>query len=120
MCISINCVDNQSRKSIPILVNINSNENVFYPFTDNVNKCGGSCNIIDDSHAWVCVPNKLKNVNLQVFKSVSRENEIRFLIQHEWCECKSRLNESACSVKQKLNPYKLLVWVQGIRWFEFL
>ena len=109
MCISINCVDNQSRKSIPILVNINSNENVFYPFTDNVNKCGGSCNITDDSHAWVCVPNKLKNVNLQVFKSISRENEIRFLIQHEWCECKSRLNESACSVKQKLNPYKLSV-----------
>ena len=37
----------------------NSNEN-FYSFTVSVNKCGRSCNIIDDPYAWVCAPNKVK------------------------------------------------------------
>ena len=33
------------------LVGINSNEPLFYPFTVSVNKCGGSCNAIDDQYA---------------------------------------------------------------------
>ena len=32
----------------PTLVNINFNEPLFYPFTVNVNKYGGSCNTIDN------------------------------------------------------------------------
>ena len=43
------------------LVDINSDKTLFYPFIDNVNKCGGSRNTLDDPYAWVCVPNKVKN-----------------------------------------------------------
>ena len=35
----------------PILVDINSNENLFYPFTVSVKKCGRSCITIDDPYA---------------------------------------------------------------------
>ena len=43
-----------------ILVGINSNETLFYLFTVSGNKCGGSCNTIDDPYAQVGVPNKVK------------------------------------------------------------
>ena len=56
-CVSLN---NQSYQARQKLVDINSNETLFYPFTANVNKCGGSCNTIDDLHARVCILNKVK------------------------------------------------------------
>ena len=31
---------------------------------------------------------------------MSAVNEIRFLVQHETCECKCTLNESVCNSKQ--------------------
>ena len=54
-------LNNQSCQARPTLVDINSDETLFYPFVDNVNKCGGSRNTIDDAYAWVCVPNKVIN-----------------------------------------------------------
>ena len=40
-------------------------------------------NTIDDSHVWVCVSDKVKNVNVEVFDLISRVSEI----QHELCVC---------------------------------
>ena len=37
------------------------------------------------------------------FDLISRVNEARFLVQHEWCECKCRLNEIVCNSKKKWN-----------------
>ena len=31
-----------------------------------VKSCSGSCNTIDDPYTWVCVPNKIKNINVKV------------------------------------------------------
>ena len=56
-CVSLN---NRSCQTRPILVNINSNQPLYCPFTFSVNKCGGSCNTIIDSCAQACVPNKVK------------------------------------------------------------
>ena len=61
-CVSLN---NQTCKARPTLVNINSDETLFYPFTVTVNKCGGSFITTDDSYSRVCVSNKLKNLNLK-------------------------------------------------------
>ena len=33
-------------------------------------------------------------------------NKTQFLVQHESCECKCRLNESACNSNQKWNQNK--------------
>ena len=96
-CVSLNNKPCQTR---PTIVNLNSNETLFYQFPVSVNKCAGSCNTIDDQYARVSVPNKVKNVNVKVFNLMSGVNE-RFLVQHESCECKCGLNEGACNSKQK-------------------
>ena len=38
---------------------------LFYSFTVSVNKCGGSWYITDDRYAPVCIPNKVKSVNIK-------------------------------------------------------
>ena len=51
----------------PTLINVNSDKTRFCPFTVSINKCGESCNIINNPYAGVCVPNKAKNMNVKVF-----------------------------------------------------
>ena len=46
-------LNNRPCQARPTLVNINSDETLFYPFTESVDKCGGSCNTIDDQYARV-------------------------------------------------------------------
>ena len=48
--------------------------NSFFPYTFSVNKCGGSCNIVDDPCARDYVPNKVENVNAKVFYLMSMIN----------------------------------------------
>ena len=55
--------------------------------------CGESCSFIDDHYTRVCVPNKVKNINVKVFNLMLWVNETRFLIQNESNECKCGLNE---------------------------
>ena len=52
-CISMN---SQACKVIPEIVNVNSNEPVFYPFSIKTSKCSGSCSNINDPYAKICVP----------------------------------------------------------------
>ena len=47
-CISMN---NQEYKVRPEIVNVNSDEPVFYPFSSKTSKCSGSCNNINDPYA---------------------------------------------------------------------
>ena len=53
-------LNNQLYQARVTPVNKNSDETLFYPFTTNGNKCGGSCNTIDDPYALVCALNKVK------------------------------------------------------------
>ena len=55
---SMSCVSmtNQECKVRPQIVNVNSNEPVFFPFRIKTSKCSGSCNNINDTHAKICVP----------------------------------------------------------------
>ena len=78
-------------------MHVNSIETVFYSFTVSVNRCGGSCSTADDTYARVCVLDKVKSMNVIVFSLILWVNETRVLVQHESCECKCGLNESACN-----------------------
>ena len=53
-------MNNQVRKVRPEIINVNSNEPVFYPFSIKTNKCNGSCNIINDPYAKICVSDVVK------------------------------------------------------------
>ena len=63
-CISMN---NQACKVRPEIINVNSNEPVFYPFSIKTSKCRGSCNSINDPYTKICVPDAVKNLNVKVF-----------------------------------------------------
>ena len=56
------------------IININTNEPVFYPYGIKINKCKGSCNTINDPYAKLCVPDTIKNINSKVFNLMSRTN----------------------------------------------
>ena len=77
-CASLN---NHLCKAKPTLVNLNSSETLFYPFTVSVNKRVGSCNTIDDPYARVCVPIKAKNMTIKISNLMPGVNETRFLVQ---------------------------------------
>ena len=62
-CISMN---NQACKLRPGIINVNSNEPVFYPFSIKTSKCSGSCNNINDPYAKICVPDVANNLSIKV------------------------------------------------------
>ena len=76
-CISMN---NQACKVRPEIVNVNSNEAVFYPFSIKTSKCSGSCNNINDPYAKICVPDVVKDLNVKVFNLMFRTNKTRHKI----------------------------------------
>ena len=71
-CVSMN---NQECKIRSELINVNTNEPTFYPYSIAINKCKGSCNTINDPYAKLCVPDIIKNINVKVFNLMSRTNE---------------------------------------------
>ena len=102
-CISIN---NQECKIRPEIININSYEPAFYPFSIKTSKCSGNCNNINDPYAKMCVPDAVKNLNVKVFNLMSGSNETRHIKWHETCKCKCRLDASVCNNKQHWNDDK--------------
>ena len=99
-------MNNQACKVRPEIVNVNSNEPVFYPFSIKASKCSGSCNNINDPYAKICVPDVVKDLNVKVFNLMSRTNETRHIKWHETCKCKCRLDASVCNNKQRWNDDK--------------
>ena len=99
-------MNNQACKVRPEIINVNSNEPVFYPFSIKTSKCSGSCNNINDPYAKICVPDVVKDLNVKVFNLMWRTNETRHIKWHETCECKCRLDASVCNNKQRWNDDK--------------
>ena len=99
-------MNNQECKIRPEMININTNEPVFYPHIIKINKCKGSCNIINDPYAKICVPDNIKNTNVKVFNLMSRTNETRHIKWHKTCKCRCRLDASICNNKQRWNDGK--------------
>ena len=104
-CISMN---NQECKVRPQIVNVNSDEPVFFPFSIKTSKCSGSFYNINDPHAKLCVPDVVKNINLKVFNLMSRTDKARQIEWHETCKCKCRLDATVCNNKQRWNKDKCL------------
>ena len=75
-CVSMN---NQECKIRPEIININSNEPLFYPYSVKISKCSGSCNNINDTYSKLCPPGVVKNINIKVFNLMSKINETRHI-----------------------------------------
>ena len=68
---SLKCAsaNNQECKVRPEIININSNELLFYPYSININKCSGSCNKINDPYSKMCVPDVVKNIVITLIRN---------------------------------------------------
>ena len=93
-------MNNQEYKVRPEVLDSNSNEPSFYPYSILVKKWSVSCNNINDPYTKLCVPDAVKGMNIKLFNLMSKINETRRLSWHETCTCKSRLNPSVCYNKQ--------------------
>ena len=102
-CISMN---NQECKVRPKIVNVNSIEPLFYPFSIKTSRCSGSCNNMNNPHAKICVPDVVKYLNIKVFNLMPWTNKTRYIKWHETCKCKCRLDSSVCNTKQRWNKNK--------------
>ena len=117
---------NQESKVRPEIINVNSNEPVFYPFSIKTSKCSGSHSSINDPYAKICVPNVIKDLNVKVFNLMSRTNETRHIKWRETCKCKYRLDASVFNNKQRWNNDKCQceckelidkgIWDKGYIW----
>ena len=78
---SLSCISmtNQECKLKPQIINVNSDEPVFYPFSINTRRCSGSCNNINYPYVKICLPDVVKNLNDKVFNLTSRTNKTRHI-----------------------------------------
>ena len=70
---------NQECKVTPKIVDINSNNPIFYPYSVKINKCSGNGDNINDPYAKICVPDTVKDLNVKVFNLMSKTNETKFI-----------------------------------------
>ena len=83
-------LNNQECRIRPQVVNMNSKESIFFPFSIRTSKFSGSCNNINNPQAKLCVPDIVKNLNVKVFNLMSRTSETRHIKWRETCKCKCR------------------------------
>ena len=62
----LECVlmNNQECKVRSEIVNVNSNDPLFYPFSIKISKCSGSFSNINDPYAKLCVTDVVKSLNI--------------------------------------------------------
>ena len=104
---TLECLSVINRECMPrpkiIDVNEGVGEALFYPYNVLVNIRSGSCDMLDDPMAKLCVLNVVKRVNMKVYNFLMRLNETRNVLWHESCKCVCRLNSSVCNSKQIWN-----------------
>ena len=66
-------VNNQECKVRPTIIN----NDLFYPFSIEANKCSVNCNSINDPYFKECVPDVIKNMNLKAFDMATWTNQTR-------------------------------------------
>ena len=59
----------------PFLIDLNQVKFKYYPFMIILDKCNGSCNTISEISGRICIPDKIENVNLNVFNFITRIKE---------------------------------------------
>ena len=74
---SIECfsANNQEFKIRTEIINLNTNEPLFYTYSIKINRCKRSRNTINDPYAKICVPDQTKNTNVKAFNLMSRANQ---------------------------------------------
>ena len=102
-CVSMN---NKKCKIRSEIINVNSSEPVFYPYSITIYKCKSSCNTVNEPYAKLCVSDIIKNINVKVFNLMVKTDETRHIEWHKTCKCKCKLDASISDNKQRWNENK--------------
>ena len=70
-------MSNPACKATPEIININSNNPIFYPFNTKLSKFSGKCNNVNDPHAKICAPDVVKDLNVKLFNSMFLSCHVR-------------------------------------------
>ena len=102
---SLECMSMINKKCMarPKIIDVNTNDPVFYPYSIKVNKCSGSCNSINKPYGKICIPNIIKKINVKVLNLISKSNETKQIVWHETCKCVCKLSSAICNTKQIWN-----------------
>ena len=57
-----------------------------------------NCNTLTDLSNEVCVPNKTKDLHLNVFHMLTGIDETKILIKHILCKCTCQFDGSKCNL----------------------
>ena len=105
-CVSLN---NRKGNIHPTLINLHPNnysqEFHYYLFSVKLDICVWRCNIIIDLSNKVCIPNKTKDLNPNIFKMITGINESKTLTKHISCECKCKFD------REKVEYQQMSMWV---------
>ena len=99
-CVSSN---NESCMIRLCLIDLNPLGCKYYPFMISLDKYSGSSNSVDDLSTKICVPNKMKDINVTIFNMITKKNEAKKMVKHISCDCKCKFNSLSCSSNQKWN-----------------
>ena len=103
-------LSNQKCEIQPIVINLHPNEYCqelhCSQFAVKLDRCVESCNTLRDLFSKVCVPNKMKDLNIHVSNMIAGENQSKILTKEISCECKCKFNGRKCNSNQKWNHDK--------------
>ena len=66
----------------PAFIDLNPVKLNYYPFMSKIDKCNGSCNVVDDLSMKIYLLSETKDVNVKVFNQITRINEVKTLVKH--------------------------------------
>ena len=84
----------------PTLIDLYPFELKYYPFMISLATCTGLCNVISPK---ICVSKEAKDINIKAFNMTTNKNEAKTMTKHTSCDCKCKLNSTACNSNQKWN-----------------
>ena len=70
-------LNNESFMTKPTLIVLNLIKLNYYTFMISLDKLNGSCNVLDGLFTKICVPSKTNDINVEIFKTISRINEVK-------------------------------------------
>ena len=90
---------NQNFWTRPSLIDLNADEQRYYPFVLSFDRRNGSCDTLDDLNEMIfdmsdrlCVPNKKEKVNVEVVSMISRNNELKLTVKSTSCDFRYRFD----------------------------
>ena len=93
------------------LIDLNLIELNYYPFMISLDKCNGSCNVVNDLSKKICVPSETKDVNIKVYNMITRINKAIAMAKHIPYDCEGKFDSTTCNSNQKWNTVMINVKV---------